>query len=625
MAQIRRHRAATVRIAAAILTMTVVASPARADDPVANAGPDQVVQEQTLVQLDGSGSFHPDGHQIFFFWTQTKGPAVALDDPQSPRPRFLAPDVNNNETIEFRLRVSDAFGEDDNDEVKVTVVATQNNRPPDANAGPDQTVTSGSVVTLNGTGSSDPDGDVITFAWQQIQGPDVGLNDPNSPTPSFTAPPVAGPTNLVFRLVVADPHGLSDADTVTVTVHSNPVNRPPQANAGPDQSVSERATVTLNGTGSFDPDGDAITFFWQQTQGPGVALNDPASPTPSFTAPEVESATPLVFLLNVTDPHGASSSDSVTITVQNIHINNPPTADAGPDQTATEGLRVTLDGTDSFDPDNDPLTFLWEQVSGPPASLDNPTSPTPSFTAPDVVAPQNLRFRLTVTDDDGATGADVTNVTVTPGIPGNQPPVANAGPDQTVGENDVVTLNGTGSFDPDGGPLAYSWVHVSGPVVLLDNAASPTPQFRAPPVDADDVVTLRLTVEDDKGATNSDTVAIRILNTVQAPPGTRAAIEDLRVAPNPFNPTNRRQAILYRLSSSSRVTIRIYDFFGELVREMEIPSGSEGGREGLNLIEWDGRNGSGEVVGNAGYIVRVEAVNADNTKAAAIEKSAVVK
>ena len=107
--------------------------------------------------------------------------------------------------------------------------------------------------------------------------------------------------------------------------------------------------------------------------------------------------------------------------------NVPPTAHAGPDQSVATGSRVFLIGTGSFDPDGDPLTFLWQFLTLPADShtvLDDPTSPTPSFLA-DVNGP----YVVELTVHDGVLSRAPDNVVITADTP-NAPPVGNAGADQ---------------------------------------------------------------------------------------------------------------------------------------------------------------------------------------------------
>lgn len=103
----------------------------------------------------------------------------------------------------------------------VLFLSSVQNDPPLANAGPDQIVSEGDLVTLDRTGSSDPNGDPLTFSWKQIAGPTVTLNNKRTPTPTFTAPAVDADTVLTYGLRVSD-GSLSSTDNVTVTVRNTP-------------------------------------------------------------------------------------------------------------------------------------------------------------------------------------------------------------------------------------------------------------------------------------------------------------------------------------------------------------------------------------------------------------------
>ena len=237
------------------------------------------------------------------------------------------------------------------------------NRPPTANAGPDQSVDENTAVNLNGTGSSDPDGDTLSFSWIQTGGPVVTLTGGNTAAPSFTAPNVApAGATLTFELKVIDGLGLISTDTVAITVKN--VNRPPTANAGPDQSVDENAAVNLNGTGS-DPDGDTLSFSWIQTGGPVVTLTGGNTAAPSFTAPSVSPAgDTLTFELKVSDGLGLTSTDTVVITVNNV--NQAP--DANDDvYSMSQGttLTVSAPGVLGNDTDIDGNLLTATVVTGP--------------------------------------------------------------------------------------------------------------------------------------------------------------------------------------------------------------------------------------------------------------------
>ena len=186
---------------------------------------------------------------------------------------------------------------------------TFGHRPPVANAGPDQTVDPGATVTLDGSGSTDPKGGALTYRWDQapgVGGGRIDLSDPTAVSPTFTAP--SSRAALTFQLTVSD-GTVSSTDTVDIVV-----NRAPIANAGPNQTVNTGVMVTLDGSGSSDPDGDTLSYSWEQPAGPSRALSSTSVASPTFTAPL--NPTTLTFKLTVTDLHGASDSDTVTVTIR---------------------------------------------------------------------------------------------------------------------------------------------------------------------------------------------------------------------------------------------------------------------------------------------------------------------
>jgi hypothetical protein len=315
-----------------------------------------------------------------------------------------------------------------------------------------------------------------------------------------------------LRLRVTDDLGAYAEDLIDVTVQNGASgNQPPTANAGPDQSVDELTSVSLNGSGS-DPESGAISYLWSQVSGPAVTLSATNIANPTFTAPSVSSDGIVRLRLRVTDDQGAFAEDLIDINVNDVGSggNNPPTANAGPDQTVNEQVLVSLSGSGT-DPESGLLTYAWTQVSGPSITFSNAGIANPTFTAPFVNSNQLVRLRLRVTDDQGAFAEDLIDVTVQNGASGNQDPAANAGPDQTVTERALVSLNGSGS-DPENGAVAYLWTQVSGPAVTLSAGNVANPTFTAPFVNANQVVRLRLRVTDDQGAFAEDLIDVTVQN-----------------------------------------------------------------------------------------------------------------
>ena len=450
------------------------------DGPAADAGPDQQVDPGVAVTLDGSGSSDPNGEGLTYRWVQTGGEAVSFA-PALMITTFTAP--SSAGPLTFGLTVTDTTGLADSDVTIVTVT----NVGPTAEAGPDQEADPGATVTLDGSGSSDPNGEPLDYYWAQTGGEAVSFTPALSST-TFTAPLSAGP--LAFALTVTDTGGLTDGDSTTVTVR----NLGPTADAGPDQQVDPGSTVTLDGSGSSDPNGDALAYYWVQTGGEAVSFT-PALSITTFTAPS--SPEPLTFSLTVTDTGDLSATDGVVV----AGSDPAPEADAGLDQEADPGATVTLDGSGSSDPNGDPLVYYWVQTGGEAVTFTPALSIT-SFTAPPSAG--LLAFTLTVTDTGGLSSSDSTVVTVR-----NVGPTADAGPDQQVDPGVPVTLDGSGSSDPNGDPLAYHWVQTGGEAVSFTPDLMVT-TFTAPL--GAGPLTFALTVTDAGGLSGTDTTVVTVRN-----------------------------------------------------------------------------------------------------------------
>jgi hypothetical protein len=189
-------------------------------------------------------------------------------------------------------------------------------------------------------------------------------------------------------------------------------NFPPVADAGPNQTVHPVQLVRLDAVDSADIDGDLLSYAWALTLipvGSTATLSDPAAVTPTFTADMLGT---YIAELIVNDGTVDSSPDRVQVDT----FNSAPVADAGLDQTVQFGELVQLDGIDSFDVDNDPLTYSWVMTSKPAgsvAALVSPDTSGPSFT-PDLFG--NYTMSLIVNDGFIDSDSQIVVVTVEPGF-----------------------------------------------------------------------------------------------------------------------------------------------------------------------------------------------------------------
>jgi hypothetical protein len=482
--------------------------------PVANAGFDRSLQIGETGVLDGSASSDLNGDALTYAWSVTarpSGSAATVTDATQAFARFV-PDVAGDYT--FGLVVNDGALASAQDSVRLTAVASGSNRAPTADAGIDQNVPMGTVVTLDGSASSDPDGNPITYVWTLDSKPansTAAIVDGSSPRPSLT-PDQAG--TYIASLVVTDSlNEKSVADQVVVTV--NPVNKnnAPVAVAGPNQNVLAGATVELDGSGSLDADGDLLSYSWSFTSKPagstaqlsyidGVA-DDPA---PTFVAD-----VPGVYVIGLVVGDGkAYSTTQASVTVTAALGNVAPVASAGDDVSTVVGKAVNLSGALSSDANvGDTLTYAWTLVSRPAGSVAAPVNPS-SATAmltPDVAGVYVVQLVVS----DGTLSSAPDNVVVTAGDPNvNLAPVAKAGPRQRSAIGQSVTLDGSKSYDPNGTAVTYTWKFKSKPkksTATLQGATTVAPTF-VPDVRGNYVV--QLVVSDGQLTSVASSVMIQV-------------------------------------------------------------------------------------------------------------------
>jgi hypothetical protein len=188
--------------------------------PISSAGTNQLVDKGTTVTLDGSQSSDADDGIVTYLWEQVGGISVNLSDPSSSQPSFTSPHVEaNGEALSFQLTVTDSGGLQSADACIVNV--SWSNIPPISDAGPDQALDKGALVTLDGSKSSDPDDGIGMYLWKQVSGIPVILSDSTAIQPHFTAPQGLTKTEtLEFNLTVTDNGGLQSSDSCVVSVAS---------------------------------------------------------------------------------------------------------------------------------------------------------------------------------------------------------------------------------------------------------------------------------------------------------------------------------------------------------------------------------------------------------------------
>ncbi len=575
---------------------------------IASAGFDQSVSDvdddgSELIILDASGSVGNDVNITTYDW-QENGSSIASG---------ISPSVTFDVGVHtVTLVVTSDQGDVSSDTVFVTVIASL---PPVASAGPDQTVANGSLVTLDGLESYDPNDDPIAYLWEQTAGPPVTLNDLAIPNPEFTIP---SNSVLSFELTITS-NGESTKDSVTIiseevppiptdglihawlfeetsgnqvinsidSVYSGALpsnNRAPVRTSGKvGNAISFDGSDDFVDIPAFNLDGDAFTLsLWMNLASQnerdgrliskaigGVSRDDHIFMLSTYTDKSLRFRLKTLNSGSTVEVRSNSDSfqldtwhhvvvtyngSSVRILVDGIVVggssvtgnivqsnagvalgNQPidsgerpldglldqvriynrflnteeitrlrnelptltyPTAKSGPDQIVADlnndgSELITLDGSGSSDSDGNIVTYDWQRNGISIASGINP-----SVTLGVGVHPINL----VVIDNDGNTSVDTVTITVTASLP----PIASAGLDQTVANGSLVTLDGLGSYDPNGDPITYLWEQTSGPPVALSDLAIPNPEFTIP---SNAVLSFELTITSNSESTK-DSVTI---------------------------------------------------------------------------------------------------------------------
>ncbi len=379
--------------------------------------------------------------------------------------------------------------------------AAVTNVAPIANAGVAQSVLVSSVVTLDGSTSTDANSDLLTYVWSLATRPAnsaASLSALNTAKPTFTAD-VGG--TYVANLTVND--GKLNSSVATVSITASTANAAPVADAGAAQSVVAGSVVTLDGSASSDANRDVLSYVWTLDARPAgsvAALTAGRSPTPVFVADMAG-----IYTASLTVNDGSVNSNAATINVTASVANAAPVANAGVAQNVVQGSVVTLNGNASSDANNDPLTYAWTLVARPvgsAATLSSGLSATPKFTAD-----MGGTYVASLIVNDGKVSSSAATVSITVSL-ANAAPVASAGPALKAVTGTTVTLDGSSSYDANGDPLTFNWIFTTippGSAAVLNSATGIRPTFSA---DVSGTYVASLVVNDGKVNSTAKTVAI---------------------------------------------------------------------------------------------------------------------
>src|SRR5262245_801330 len=357
------------------------------------------------------------------------------------------------------------------------------NGTPVAQAGGPYAGQTGAAIKFDGSASSDPDGQTLTYKW--VFG-DGGSANGITPTHTF-----ADAGSFSVELTVTDTHGASSSSSSSVTVST--ANRPPAANAGGPYAGDAGQTITFSAAQSSDPDGDPLTYSWTFGDGSsamGSVVRRAYSAPGSYTAQ-----------LTVADGRGGAATASAGVTVRTI--NQRPSANIGGPYRGEAGQAVAFAGSGT-DPDQDPLTFAW--------SFGDGTSATGAAASHAFAGAGTFTVSLTVSDGRGGSSAASTQVLI---AASNHAPSAQISAPASATAGSSVPFSGDGSTDPDNDPLTYSWSFGDG---RSATGVSPSHAFESA-----GTFMVTLVATDTRGASSTATRSITIDGASQNRPPVAAA------------------------------------------------------------------------------------------------------
>jgi RHS repeat-associated protein len=494
-----------------------------------------------VVHDDG----RPDGSSLALTWSQVSGPAQAV----FASPNAAGTSVNLPAIGVYVLRLTATDGVlTSSDDVSIAVTSGVGNLPPSVNAGGAQTIRLPATATLEGSASDDGVPAPLVTRWRVITGPG-SVTFGNAETPATTAT-FSAAGNYLLRLTADDSQFKVSAD-VAITVHpASPDNHAPVVNAGPDEPVYIDQPASVSGAVTDDglPTGQGITVSWTQVSGPGAA---------SFTAPTsltsaVQFSVPGAYVLRLSaSDSDASASDEVTFNVYPA-LNVAPSVNAGADQQVSISDGASLQGivTDDGLPIGGAVSIRWSKVSGPGVV----TFASESAATTQAQFSERGAYLLALTADDSEKRT-TDQVMIVVGSAHNQPPTADAGPDQTIPYGQSVTLAGTANDDglPNGG-IMIRWSLLSGPAAPQFSGTVDALTVSFPQVGT---YALRFTADDGE-FTASDDIIITV-----APSATQPPLVAL-TAPAQNAVFNAGQTItLTATTSDSDGTVQVVEFYAD--------------------------------------------------------------
>lgn len=484
--------------------ITITVLPAANQPPNVNAGQDIFLTLPTnSVQITTASANDPDGSISSLAWAQISGTAAVISNATIINPTISS---LSQGISKFKLTATDNGTPplSNSDTMQITVNHALN-KPPTCFAGNNAVITlPTNSYTFSDATASDPDGTIVSYLWSEISGGAATINPRNILNATVTN---LVATTYIFGLSVTDDSGAVANCNVTLVVNNQP-NIPPICNAGQDTTLILPTNSYQAHATASDPDGSIVSQHWVQFKGVNPATISNANilnPLISNLQADVYG-----FSLTVTDNFGATFTDTIFITVLPIP-NQPPVCNAGGNVIITLPVDSFQVAATASDPDGFITSYAWAKLSGGTATISNVSILNPLISN---LVQGTYQFKLTVTDNSGATATSVLTITVNHAL--NIPPSVNAGNNGNITlPTNTFQVIGATATDQDGIIISTVWTKLSGGTYTISNPNSLNPLFSNL---VQGTYQFILTATDDSGAVGRDTLEIIVNHARNLPP-----------------------------------------------------------------------------------------------------------
>ncbi len=387
--------------------------------PVAVVGDNVTVCLGTEVTFDGSGSIGEEGEALQYEWD--------LGDGTIENGVIVTHTYQSGGSYKAILTVNDMQNSNcsiSTDSMYVTV-----NTSPSADFSGVNTACTGDELLFDASGTSDVDGDNLTYAWDFGDGTDLQGG-------SNVAHVYGKGGNYAVRLTIDDNKGTECSQDISVL--NVVINTPPAAVFNAVKVACTGDVVSFDATGSNDADGDKLAYTWDF--GDGSELQVGSNVTHVYN-----NGGDYFVRLTVDDNKGTKCSTNTATTY--VTVNTSPSAVLKATRLACTGDEVSFDASGSNDADGDKMTYTWNFGDGTTVQGGSQASHVYNKGG-------DYSVRLVADDNKGTKcSQDATGVSVRI----NTPPVADAGPNLVCCLEQISEFDGSNSYDADGDNLTYTW------------------------------------------------------------------------------------------------------------------------------------------------------------------------